>query len=86
MPIFRIQFVKTLSNSTGHERQVCQISVDIEAADNDKAIVRAKELLRSRGTPDWKLSCFDVEAIPVKAVSPEMQHHQKPSSFGAAAA
>ena len=55
MPSYCVRFLKTLSNDTGHEVQVCQTSLEVEAFNEQDAIARARELICSRGGSASKL-------------------------------
>ena len=68
MPGYRVRFLRTVSNDTGHEANVCQALLDVEAASEDQAIARAKEAICSRGVSPWSLSCFCPEVVPLGSV------------------
>ena len=54
MPRFAVRFLKAVSDDTGHERKVCQRSLEIEAECWAGALSAAREQLgRLEGTPDW---------------------------------
>ena len=44
MPIYRVQFMKTVADDTGHEREVCQRAVEVEA-DSAEAALRPAQAL-----------------------------------------
>ena len=62
MPLYRVRFLKTVSNDTGDEAEACQSSVDVKAASATETIQRAR-LAQSHGSSRWTLSCCDVEVI-----------------------
>ena len=44
MPIYRVRFMKTVANDTGHEREVCQRAVEVEAESAEAALRPARAL------------------------------------------
>jgi hypothetical protein len=74
MPLYRVRFLKTVSNDTGHGAQACHRSVDVEAAGATESTQRARELAESQGSSRWTLSCCEIEVVelmrPHTLVSP----------------
>jgi hypothetical protein len=81
MPIFRIRFIKTVSNDTGHERQVCQRAVEIEAEDALAALGPARAAFcELEQIPDWSYRADCCEAEVVQAFTPS---HTQPAQWPA---
>jgi hypothetical protein len=63
MALYRVRFLKTVCDATGHEHQICQSAIDVEAESNEAAIARAERLFASRnGACDWR---FYVDRVHV---------------------
>lgn len=66
MPIYRIRFMKTLADDTGHERQICQRAVQVKANSAEGALRPAQALFcELEGIADWsyRSDCCDLELI-----------------------
>ena len=65
MPRFRVRFLKTVANDTGHESKICQREMEIEANDMEQAMARARErFCVLEGVSDWTLHAEAIEIEP----------------------
>jgi hypothetical protein len=66
MPLYRIRFMKTLADDTGHERQVCQRAVQVEADSGEGALNPAQALFcELEGIAHWsyRADVCDLEVV-----------------------
>ena len=62
MSHFKFRFLKLVSNSSGHERQICQREVDVEAQNPEEARALAEEkFCASEGVRHWHMHADTVE-------------------------
>jgi hypothetical protein len=56
MPWFVVQFMKDVLGENGHECEVCQSTVEVDAADEDEAAQVAKQkFCKTQHLCDWSL-------------------------------
>ena len=56
------RFMKIVSDSSGHERQICQCEVDVEAQNPEEARALAEEkFCASEGVKNWQMHADTVE-------------------------
>lgn len=66
MPIYRVRFMKTVANDSGHERQVCQRAVEIEAETPEAALGPAQAVFcQLEGVADCsqRSDCCETEVV-----------------------
>ena len=62
MPKFKFRFMKLVSDSSGHERQICQREVEVEAQNPEEARGLAEEqFCASEGINNWNMHADTVE-------------------------
>ena len=69
MAIYCIRFMKTVTDDTGHERQVCQRAVEIEAESAEAALRPARAVFcKLEGIADWlnRADCSETELVADK--------------------
>lgn len=63
MALYRVRFIKTVSDATGHEHRMCQREFDIEAETREDAIEEAKDRFSSaEQSSHWSLRADTIEA------------------------
>jgi hypothetical protein len=63
MALYRIRFMKLISDATGHEHRMCQSEFEVEAESQDAAIEEAKGRFSSgEQSGDWSLRADTIEA------------------------
>lgn len=62
MPAFRVTFLKTLSDSTGHDHQICQRRLELDATDRASALAEAQAIFCRLE----KVSCWSNHADALK--------------------
>ncbi len=69
MPLFRVRFLKRVSDATGHETVICQRWFDIHAEGEDQAFDQATHRFReAEGSADWRLRADRVETEALEAL------------------
>lgn len=67
MPLFRVKFIKRVSNSIGHEANICQRVFDVNAPDQDEAVRVAKSRFTYvENTCKWWLRADRIETELVR--------------------
>lgn len=75
MPLFRVRFLKRVSDATGHETLICQRWFDVDAECEAGAVDEAQGRFRqAERTRDWRLRADHVEAEALDRVRPHAQN------------
>ena len=64
MSTFNVRFIKLVSDSSGHEKQICQRVVEVKAQSSDEAKILAKtKFCALEGVKDWWMHAESVEVV-----------------------
>ena len=62
-PVYRIDFFKVLSDSTGHQFAPCQGTIEVHACNSEEAVQLAKAMFaRQKSIPAWHFHADYLEA------------------------
>lgn len=67
MPFYHARFMKTVSDSTGHEHDCCQFETVVEADDKEAAASEAQvRLCNQHHVPHWShcADALEIETLP----------------------
>ena len=72
MPTYRIRFMKTVMNDTGHERQICQRAIEVEADTREAAMSTSRALfcaLEGIAECSQRSDCCEIDLVGDKAIA-----------------
>ena len=72
MAQFRVKFLKTVCGDTGHEVEICQRVLDVEAANEEAAVEMAKpRFSRLENIDNWSLHADRVQVENAQPSAPK---------------
>src|SRR5829696_1459140 len=74
MPTYRVRFIKTVINDTGHERRICQRAIEVRAETRAAAISQSRAVFCEReGIADCsqRSDCCEADLVTDTAAPPQ---------------
>jgi hypothetical protein len=66
MSRYRVRFLKVVANDTGHEQEICQREVEVDAPDVPEAVAAAcTAFCAAEQCPDWRRHADRLQVEPV---------------------